>query len=176
LFQDYLKYELTLRENIGLGELSKLHDDEALINALRYTEVDSVFFQGQGKFNSINLEQQLGNWFEEGRQLSGGQWQKIALSRAYLKDADCYFLDEPSSALDPVSETKIFKTFFDLSQDKIGLFITHKPSITQFVDQILYLEDGCVVEKGSFADLNSTGKKFKHLLDKEIGVTYDTSN
>ena len=78
LFQDYLKYELTLRENIGLGELSKLHDDEALINALRYTEVDSVFFQGQGKFNSINLEQQLGNWFEEGRQLSGGQWQKIA--------------------------------------------------------------------------------------------------
>ena len=114
--------------------------------------------------------------FEEGRQLSGGQWQKIALSRAYLKDADCYFLDEPSSALDPVSETKIFKTFFDLSQDKIGLFITHKPSITQFVDQILYLEDGCVVEKGSFADLNSTGKKFKHLLDKEIGVTYDTSN
>ena len=91
---------------------------------MRYTEVDSVFFQGQGKFNSINLEQQLGNWFEEGRQLSGGQWQKIALSRAYLKDADCYFLDEPSSALDPVSETKIFKTFFDLSQDKIGLFIT----------------------------------------------------
>lgn len=176
LFQDYLKYELTLRENIGLGELSKLHDDEALINALRYTEVDSVFFKGQGKLNSINLEQQLGNWFEEGRQLSGGQWQKIALSRAYLKNADCYFLDEPSSALDPVSETRIFKTFFDLSQDKIGLFITHKPSVTQFVDQILYIEDGCIVEKGSFTDLNSTGKKFKYLLDQEIGVTNDTSN
>ncbi|HFG1682748.1 TPA: thiopeptide-type bacteriocin biosynthesis protein [Streptococcus pyogenes] len=142
LFQDFLKYELTLRENVGLGELSKLYSDEDLISALKYTGVDSIFYFNQEKLNQIDLEQQLGNWFEDGRQLSGGQWQKIALSRVYLKEADCYLLDEPSSALDPESETKIFKTFFELSQNKIGIFITHKPSITQSVNKILYLDNG----------------------------------
>ncbi|HEQ7786089.1 TPA: ATP-binding cassette domain-containing protein, partial [Streptococcus pyogenes] len=176
LFQDFLKYELTLRENVGLGELSKLYSDEDLISALKYTGVDSIFYFNQEKLNQIDLEQQLGNWFEDGRQLSGGQWQKIALSRVYLKEADCYLLDEPSSALDPESETKIFKTFFELSQNKIGIFITHKPSITQSVNKILYLDNGCISETGSFADLNIKGMKFKNLLDKEIGATYDTSN
>ncbi|HHJ8955506.1 TPA: ATP-binding cassette domain-containing protein, partial [Streptococcus pyogenes] len=176
LFQDFLKYELTLRENVGLGELSKLYSDEDLISALKYTGVDSIFYFNQEKLNQIDLEQQLGNWFEDGRQLSGGQWQKIALSRVYLKEADCYLLDEPSSALDPESETKIFKTFFELSQNKIGIFITHKPSITQSVNKILYLDNGCIAETGSFADLNIKGMKFKNLLDKEIGATYDTSN
>lgn len=176
LFQDFLKYELTLRENIGLGDLSKLYNDEALINTLKRTGIDSIFYEKEGKTNQLDLEQQLGNWFEDGRQLSGGQWQKIVLSRVYLKEADCYFLDEPSSALDPKSEAKIFKTFFELSQNKIGIFITHKPSITQFVDKILYLENGNIVETGSFNDLNIKGKKFKNLLDKEIGIVYDTSN
>ena len=176
LFQDFLKYELTLRENIGLGDLSKLYSDEALISALNYTGIDSIFYTKQGIDNHVDLEQQLGNWFEDGRQLSGGQWQKIALSRVYVKEADCYFLDEPSSALDPESETKIFKTFFELSRNKIGIFITHKPSMTQFVDKILYLENGNIVETGSFNDLNSNGMKFKNLLDKEVGIFYDTSN
>ncbi|HFH9593995.1 TPA: ABC transporter ATP-binding protein, partial [Streptococcus pyogenes] len=70
----------------------------------------------------------------------------------------------------------IFKTFFELSQNKIGIFITHKPSITQSVNKILYLDNGCIAETGSFADLNIKGMKFKNLLDKEIGATYDTSN
>ncbi|MCK1244461.1 ABC transporter ATP-binding protein/permease [Streptococcus uberis] len=176
LFQDFLKYELTLRENVGLGELSKLYSDEDLTNVLKRTGIDSIFYTKHGKTEQLDLEQQLGNWFEDGRQLSGGQWQKIALSRVYLKEADCYFLDEPSSALDPESEIKIFKTFFELSQNKIAIFITHKPSITQFVDKILYIESGNVVETGSFNDLNTNGMKFKNLLDKENGIIYDTSN
>lgn len=85
---------------------------------------------------------------------------KIALSRVYLKEADCYLLDEPSSALDPESETKFLK-HFELSQNKIGIFITHKPSITQSVNKILYLDNGCIAETGSFADLNIKGMKFK---------------
>lgn len=170
LFQDFLKYELTLRENIGLGDISNINDDNLLTLALSKVGLKDYFTD---KTENINFELQLGNWFDNGRQLSGGQWQKIALARVYLKSADFYLLDEPSSALDPISESQIFKSFFELSRDRIGIFITHKPSITKNVDKILFVKDGRIKSEGNFKYLLSTDVDFLEFVKTEVGDVYD---
>ncbi|WP_039690389.1 ABC transporter ATP-binding protein [Streptococcus equinus] len=170
LFQDFLKYELTLRENIGLGDISNINDDNLLTLALSKVGLKEYFTD---KTENVNFELQLGNWFDNGRQLSGGQWQKIALARVYLKSASFYLLDEPSSALDPISESQIFKSFFELSRDRIGIFITHKPSITKNVDKILFVKDGKIKSEGNFKYLLSTDVDFLEFVKTEVGDVYD---
>nr|MDH3083535.1 ABC transporter ATP-binding protein [Bacillus subtilis] len=121
LFQDFMKYEMTLKENIGFGQIDKLHQTNKMHEVLDIVKAD--FLKGH---SSYQFDTQLGLWFDEGRQLSGGQWQKIALARAYFREASLYILDEPSSALDPIAEKETFDTFFSLSKDKIGIFISHR--------------------------------------------------
>ena len=99
------------------------------------------------------LEVQLGNWFSNGQQLSGGEWQKIALARTYYKHADMIVLDEPSAALDSSAENKIFQTFFDITREKIGVYITHRVSIAKKADLIIVLDSGKIESIGTHDEL-----------------------
>lgn len=109
----------------------------------------------------------LGNWFDEGGQLSGGQWQKIALARTYYKNADLYLLDEPSSALDVTAETKIFKSFFEVSKNKIAIYITHRVKIAQDANKIIVLDGGKIVGIGTHAELLKNCSVYQDLYNQE---------
>ncbi|MCH1965363.1 ABC transporter ATP-binding protein [Paraclostridium sordellii] len=149
IFQDYIKYELSLKENIGLGDIDNLNNEKLIRNILRKI--------GKGKLEDSlpnSIYTQLGVWFDEGVQISGGQWQKISLMRAFFRDADCYILDEPNSALDPITENEVFESIYDITKNKIGLLITHRmTNINKFASKILVLKNGELVEVGSHEEL-----------------------
>lgn len=107
------------------------------------------------------------DWFDEGGQLSGGQWQKIALARTYYKNADLYLLDEPSSALDVTAETKIFKSFFEVSKNKIAIYITHRVKIAQDANKIIVLDGGKIVGIGTHAELLKNCSVYQDLYNQE---------
>lgn len=111
---------------------------------------------------------QLGNWFEDGRQLSQGQWQKIALARAYFRDADVYILDEPNAALDTVSEREIFDKFFERSRGKIGIFISHRLNAAKMADKIIVLNEGEIVGIGNHEELLENCSTYQMLYQAEI--------
>lgn len=163
LFQDFLKFEGSLAENIEIGDIMEIDDANAYEEALEQANVNFLKENGSYKYHQI-----LGNWFEDGMQLSGGQWQKIALARTYYKNADLYLLDEPSSALDVESETKVFESLFQLSKNKIGIFITHKTGIAKKADKIIVLNQGKVVGIGTHDDLVINCEDYRSLNEKEV--------
>jgi len=146
--QDFIKYELPARENIGFGDLNLINDDAKLYDSARYADIDTVI-----KELPKGLDNQLGVWFAEGTQLSGGQWQKIALSRSFLKNSNVYVLDEPNSALDPLSEREIFNKFYKLTNNKIGIFISHRFSTVKKANKILVFNKGKLIEQGTHDEL-----------------------
>lgn len=148
VFQDFVKYELTVRENIGYGNLTQMDNDYAIYQAAHKTGIFSLIESFPQK-----LDTQLGKWFEDGHQLSGGQWQKIAIARAFMKDSSMFVLDEPSSALDPQAEKEIFDKFHSLTKDKIGLYISHRFTTVKHATNILVLDAGTVVESGTHESL-----------------------
>lgn len=166
LFQDFVKYELTLKENIGFGDLKNLYSSEKMLKIL--DKIQSDFLKENGQYN---LNMQLGNWFEDGRQLSQGQWQKIALARAYFKDAAVYILDEPNAALDTVSEREIFDKFFDISQNKIGIFISHRLNAAKMADKIIVMCNGGIVGIGKHDELLKNCSTYRTLYQAE---TYES--
>jgi ABC-type bacteriocin/lantibiotic exporter with double-glycine peptidase domain len=163
LFQDFLKYEMTLKENVVLNQTATSNDAE-IYDALRLADVNFLQNEDQTKFN---LDVQLGNWFDDGVQLSGGQWQKIALARAYYRQASLYLLDEPSSALDASAEINIFRTFYNMSNEKIGIFITHKVNAAKKADKIIVLDKGEIVSIGSDFTLSKQCPVYSELKSKE---------
>lgn len=162
LFQDYMKYEGTVEENIILGDVKKNVSKEVIERALSMADVD--FLQENG---SYSLNQNVGNWFESGRQLSGGQWQKIALARAYYKDADVFMLDEPSSSLDVMAEAKVFHNFFQLSKNKIGIYITHRVRIAQKAPRIIVMENGQIIAEGDHEKLYNDCPIYRKMFEDE---------
>jgi len=161
LFQDFNRYEMTLRENIGMGKLEHITNGKKLKDAMEKayaTEISRELPSG--------IDTQLGVWFEGGVQLSGGQWQRIALSRAFLRDADIYILDEPSSSLDPISENEIFKKTLELTRDKIGIFISHRLyNLKRIPSRIMVLKDGKLVEAGTHDELMSLEGYYSYLYN-----------
>ena len=165
LFQDFVKYELTARENVALGQLEKINNDCEIIQALSRTNMQEKV---------INLESQLGFWFENGVQLSGGEWLRVALSRAFIRDADFYLLDEPNSALDPVSERQILKSFKELAKGKIGIIVSHRiASIKNIVDKIVVFDNGLIQTCGTHDELLKTSKVYRELYEQENGMLYE---
>lgn len=162
LFQDFLKYEGTLEENIMLGDINAKKEKKRIFSSLQKANVDFL-----GDINGYQLHKELGAWFDNGVQLSGGQWQKIALARAYYKNADMYLLDEPSAALDVMAESQIFKNFFDLSRDKIGIYITHRVKIAQNASKIIVMDEGKIVGIGTHKELLSHCKVYQELYNEE---------
>lgn len=148
VFQDFVRYELTVRENIAYGDWRHADDEAAIQLAATRSGADEVI-----KHLPQGMDTQLGRMFADGMQLSGGQWQKIAIARAYMRDSDLYILDEPTAALDPASETEVFERFRELTNDKMGLYITHRYSTVRYASSIMVLEKGEIVEIGTHRQL-----------------------
>lgn len=161
LFQDFVKFELSVRENIGLSDVNSISDSKIT------KHIDNLKLNFLTAENNFNLNQRLGTWFNDSRQISGGQWQKVALARTFFKNASIYILDEPSSALDPVSEKEIFDEFVTRSRDKIALFVSHNLMAASRADRIIVMQDGRIIDEGKHDDLISKSKYYRELYYSE---------
>jgi ATP-binding cassette subfamily B protein len=160
IFQDYATYQLTARENIGVGRLARLEDTDAIEDAARKSGAAPVIEALPEAYDTV-----LGKWFDGGHQLSGGEWQKVALSRAFIRDAQILILDEPTSALDAQAEYDLFARMKELTRGKMALFISHRFSTVRMADKILVLEDGALVEAGSHEELMLLGGRYAELFE-----------
>ena len=160
IFQDFMRYEMTARENIAVGQIQELDDLKSLQQAAHKSLADQVIAR-----LPLNYEQMLGRRFEGGVDLSGGEWQKIALARAYLRDAQLLILDEPTAALDARSEFEVFRRFAELTRDKMALFISHRFSTVRMADRIVVLEAGDIVEQGTHEELTRVGGRYAEMFE-----------
>ncbi len=159
IFQDFFKYEFTLRENIAVGNIDQVQNDEVINYAASKSLAEQVVRE-----MTHGLEQRLGRRFYKGTELSGGQWQKVALARAYMKDADVMVLDEPTSALDAQAEYDVFERFIALTQGKTSIIISHRFSTVRMADRILVLQHGQVLELGTHQELMANPKLYAELF------------
>ena len=160
IFQDFVRYQLKVGENIGVGDVEHIESEEqqqtAAQKGMAHPFIDSM---------EKGYDTQLGRWFKDGRELSGGQWQKIALSRAFMrKQADILVLDEPTSAMDAEAEAKIFDHFRDVTENQMAILISHRFSTVRMADQIVVLADGKIIERGSHEQLMDRNGKYAHLF------------
>jgi ATP-binding cassette subfamily B protein len=160
IFQDFMRYEMTARENIAVGQVQELHDLARLKDAARKSLADQVIARLPHEY-----EQMLGRRFEGGVDLSGGEWQKIALARAYLREAQVLILDEPTAALDARSEFEVFQRFAELTAGKMALFISHRFSTVRMADRIVVLEAGDIAEEGTHDELTRIGGRYAEMFE-----------
>lgn len=160
IFQDFVKYQLTLRENIGVGQIDAMDDTERVQQAAERGGADEVADTLPGGIDTL-----LGRWFQDGHELSGGQWQKIALGRAFMRDSEVLVLDEPTAALDAEHEYEIFQRFRELTEGKIAVLISHRFSTVRMADQIVVIEQGRVSEMGSHQELLEHRGTYAHLFE-----------
>ncbi|MBE7641059.1 ATP-binding cassette domain-containing protein [Salegentibacter sp. BLCTC] len=160
IFQDFVKFELTLRENIAMGEIEEIRNQERIDSAAEKSLANEVVSNLPGGY-----DQQLGKRFKQGKDLSGGQWQKIAIARAYMKDAEVLILDEPTSALDARAETEAFDRFIKLTEGKTAVIISHRFSTVRIADRIMVLKNGAVLEIGTHRELMENDKLYAELFN-----------
>jgi ATP-binding cassette subfamily B protein len=160
IFQDFMRYDMRVLENIGFGNIDISGDEVRIREAARksYAE-DLVESLPQG------YEQMLGRRFDGGMDLSGGQWQKIALARAYLRDAQLLILDEPTATLDARAEFEVFKRFTELTQDRMAVLISHRFSTVRMADRILVLDGGVIAEQGTHMELLARSGRYAELFE-----------
>jgi ATP-binding cassette subfamily B protein len=162
IFQDFMRYEMSARENIAVGQIEDLTHLDAVQVAARKSMAAGVIERLPHHY-----EQMLGRRFEGGVELSGGEWQKIALARAYLRDAQLLILDEPTAALDARSESEVFRRFAELTCGKTALFISHRFSTVRMADRVVVLQDGKISEDGSHNELASLGGRYAEMLEMQ---------
>ena len=161
LFQDYVTYCLPLREIIALSDFDERFNDEKLKKACDISGASAVIKDWENGYDSV-----LGRYYaDNGKDLSGGQWQLVGLARAYFKDSEYMILDEPSAALDPISEDRIFEQLYHLSEGKSSVTISHRLSNTTLADKILVIGDGHIIEQGSHFDLLKQNGKYAELFN-----------
>jgi len=165
VFQDFAKYQLTLRENVAFGAIEKLCDDIAIVGALQKARFDNT---------SLTLDSPLGRIEKDGVDLSGGQWQRLALSRAFLADNQFFVLDEPTASLDPVAESEMYSSFISAMAEHGCLVISHRLASAKLCERILVLDDGRIVEEGSHDELMSHDGLYREMFDKQ-SLWYVTS-
>ena len=161
LFQDYLKYQYTLRENIGFGDLPHMHDSQRLMGTVANVELTEVV-------SGVGLDSQIGREFD-GIEFSGGEWQRIALSRAlFREDCGLIVLDEPTAALDAISEAKILKGFLKIDPGRTCLFVSHRLASVRLADRVVVLKEGQVIETGTHRDLLEYDGEYKRLFNSQV--------
>jgi ATP-binding cassette subfamily B protein len=160
IFQDFARYQLMVGENVGAGDVRHFDDAARWADAAEKGMAASVIATLPSGFKT-----QLGKWFKDGRELSGGQWQKIALSRAFMRSqADVLVLDEPTAAMDAAAEASIFEHFRKLTTDKIAILISHRFSTVRMADQIIVIQDGRIIERGQHDSLMRQNGHYAHLF------------
>ncbi len=162
IFQDFMRYEMTARENIAVGKISEAENLDLLRGAAYKSLADQVIEK-----LPLHYEQMLGRRFEGGVDLSGGEWQKVALARAYLRDAQLLVLDEPTAALDARSEFEVFQRFAELTAGKMALFISHRFSTVRMADRIVVLENGRITEEGNHDQLAARGGRYAEMFEMQ---------
>ncbi len=147
VYQNYVKYELTLRENIGFSNIKKMWDDDAILKVIKECGLMELVAELGG------LDVKLGRLYKNGRELSGGQWQRLAIARALFSDNDMIIFDEPTAAIDPNAELEIYNMLLRLSKDKTAVFISHRLGWAKNMDRIIFIEDGNIAESGTHEEL-----------------------
>jgi ATP-binding cassette subfamily B protein len=160
IFQDFVKYYLTAKINIAVGNIDEEHNidkiKDAAVQSLANDVIESL---------PLGYDQGLGRRFKKGAELSGGQWQKIALARAYMSDAPIIILDEPTSALDARAESEVFQRFIGLTKDRTSIIISHRFSTVRMANRILVLENGSILELGTHKELLANPKLYAELFE-----------
>jgi ATP-binding cassette subfamily B protein len=162
IFQDFMRYEMTALENIAVGRVEEIGNLELLKSAAQKSMADQTIER-----LPLGYDQMLGRRFDQGVDLSGGEWQKVALARAYLRDAQLLILDEPTAALDARSEFEVFHRFAELTLGKMALFISHRFSTVRSADRILVLANGKIAEEGTHDQLARLGGRYAEMFEMQ---------
>lgn len=160
IFQDYLRYDMAIRENIGFGKLEALTDHDRIATAAHKSLAQPIIDRLPNGY-----DQMVGLRFEGGVDLSGGEWQKMALARAYMRDAQLLILDEPTATLDARAEYEVFQRFADLTRGRMAVLISHRFSTVRMANRILVLADGAIEEQGTHSQLVALGGRYAELFE-----------
>ena len=159
IFQDYVKYHLTASENIAVGRIDDRNNEARIVEAAQRSLADTVIEKLPDGY-----QQMIGRWFKQGTNLSGGEWQKIAIARAYMRDAQLLILDEPTAALDARAEHEVFRRFVELTYDKCAVLISHRFSTVRMADRIVVFHEGKLLEHGTHEELLAAKGQYSELF------------
>lgn len=163
VFQDYVKYQATFRENISYGNMSVFEDDSVLYSICEELGIKRLIENSENK-----LDSQIGHWFDNGMQISIGQWQKVALARAFIKNAELYILDEPNSALDSIAEADMLKLYEKIIRNHMGIIVTHKFNVlVKRVDRVVVLSEGVISGIGTHESLLKLNSDYRKMYEAQ---------